>query len=80
MQDLTPLQVTAIYHMQRIINEEKAKSYKNSPHGGRKRKTIEEYRRRKEGSDLYTEKVTPEQAANWKKIKERLQQNPVIAR
>jgi hypothetical protein len=77
MQDLTPLQIAVIYQIQKIINEEKANAVKNA--GRRKPCTIEEYRRRKEGSNLYTEPATPDQVAYWEKLKERLQTNPIIA-
>jgi hypothetical protein len=75
MGDLTPLQVSAIFAIQKIINDEKRKATSSSS-TGRKKMTIEEYRDRKSGKTLYTEQVTDEQKNNWMKMKEQFQKNP----
>lgn len=75
MQDMTPLQITAVYHMQLAINNEKEKAYKNAQNGKNRTYTIDEYRKRVTGKDLYVEKATPAQCDNWKRIKEQFQQN-----
>lgn len=77
MIDLTPLQVTAIYYMEKLINDEKQKAYGKSSNVKNNVYTIEEYRNRKSGKDLYTIPATPEQCANWERIKERLSHNPI---
>jgi hypothetical protein len=74
MGDLTPLQMSSIFLIQKIINDEKKKA--NSSSSSNKTMTIDEYRDRREGKNLYTEQATEEQKNNWLKMKERFQKNP----